>query len=137
MSPNGYYKHDHVADKLLTTCFKNIFVPQNFIHRYISSQSNQNQMFDHDSGSSWFKESENYSIESPIYSLMAISSRATPPPITAGNPYDSNQVIKEFDTQYGEDSLSLKMLKLENEIPFEDILTPLSPHRDWIYRQCL
>lgn len=130
----GWYSHSHTADKLISVVYDD---ENNFNHYYVASGNSSHQSFNHDSGSSWFTKNET----NGLFSLTALTSRATTPdydeanPYSIGNPYDQDQIVEAFDTEFSGDPLSFRILNLLQKTVFEDILTPLFPHREWIYQQ--
>lgn len=125
------YVHKYTADRLLNTSNLDVFSSR---YHYLadstfSVEKRFHQPYYHDSGSSWFSDDILGG-----YSLVSLTSRSDfAYPIEA----DNSHVLKEWNFDFFQDRFVFQMVKHKNQGEFNDIFTPLQPHRDWIYLHVL
>lgn len=135
-SQQGTYVHNYTADRVVSLFdggkYATGFLSQIVHPNHAEPTIPFSQTYYHDSGSSWFTPNA-----SGGYTFSAVTSRFTPVENDSDKDEDIFETLLSEDNFQGscQDTLSiLRSFKLKKERPFQNILTALSPLRDWIYR---
>ena len=140
-TPAETYVHDYTADRIAS-----LFDGDKLLANYLAQDQDitfrqeaapfsfASQVYYHDSGSSWFTHNS-----AGGYSFSALSSRFTPVTPVESHAEAENMIeglLSESAFDGWGDHFTLRIAKLRRTHAFQNILTPLALHRDWIYAHC-